>query len=37
VGLDFRQVYAAVLGGWLGLPAAAALGAESEPLPLFRA
>jgi len=37
VGLDFRRVYAAVLEDWLGLPAKAALGAEFERLPLFRA
>jgi hypothetical protein len=37
VGLDFRRVYAAVLEDWLGLPAEAALGAEFEKLPLFRA
>jgi uncharacterized protein (DUF1501 family) len=34
--LDFRQVYAAVLEGWLGLPAKEALGGPFEPLPLFR-
>jgi uncharacterized protein (DUF1501 family) len=37
VGVDFRQVYAAVLDGWLGLPAEPALGRAFEPLPLFRA
>ena len=37
VGLDFRRVYAAVLEEWLCLPAKAALGAEFEKLPLFRA
>jgi uncharacterized protein (DUF1501 family) len=37
VGLDFRRVYAAVLEGWLGLPAKAALGADFEKLALFRA
>jgi uncharacterized protein (DUF1501 family) len=37
VGLDFRRVYATVLEDWLGLPAKAALGAEFEKLPLFRA
>jgi uncharacterized protein (DUF1501 family) len=37
VGLDFRRVYATVLESWLGLPAKAALGAEFEKLPLFRA
>jgi len=36
VGVDFRRVYAAVLDGWLGLPAEAALGGAFEPLPLFR-
>ena len=36
VGVDFRRVYAAVLDGWLGLPAEAALGRSFEPLPLFR-
>jgi uncharacterized protein (DUF1501 family) len=34
--LDFRQVYATVLEGWLGLPAKEALGGRFEPLPLFR-
>jgi uncharacterized protein (DUF1501 family) len=34
--LDFRQVYAAVLEDWLGLPAKEALGGTFEPLPLFR-
>jgi uncharacterized protein (DUF1501 family) len=37
VGIDFRRVYAAVLDGWLGLPAEPALGRAFEPLPLFRA
>jgi uncharacterized protein (DUF1501 family) len=37
VGLDFRRAYVAVLEDWLGLPAKAALGAEFEKLPLFRA
>jgi uncharacterized protein (DUF1501 family) len=36
-GLDFRRAYAAVLEDWLGLSAKAALGAEFEKLPLFRA
>jgi uncharacterized protein (DUF1501 family) len=36
VSVDFRQVYAAVLDGWLGLPAEPALGRAFEPLPLFR-
>ncbi|MHC5543493.1 DUF1501 domain-containing protein, partial [Singulisphaera rosea] len=35
--VDFRSVYAAVLRDWLGLPAEPALGASSDPLPLFRA
>ena len=34
--IDFRRVYATVLDRWLGLPAEATLGAEFEPLPLFR-
>ena len=34
--LDFRQVYAAVLEDWLGLPAKEALGGTFEGLPLFR-
>jgi uncharacterized protein (DUF1501 family) len=37
VGIDFRRVYAAVLEGWLGLPAEPALGPALEPIPLFRA
>jgi uncharacterized protein (DUF1501 family) len=37
VGLDFRQVYAAVLHDWLGLPTRGALGGDFQPLPLFRA
>ena len=37
VGIDFRRVYAAVLEGWLRLPAKPALGRAFEPLPLFRA
>jgi uncharacterized protein (DUF1501 family) len=36
VAVDFRQVYATVLEGWLGLPARAALGGEFERLSLFR-
>jgi uncharacterized protein (DUF1501 family) len=36
VGIDFRRVYAAVLEGWLGLPAEPALGPAFEPIPLFR-
>jgi uncharacterized protein (DUF1501 family) len=34
--LDFRQVYATVLEGWLGVPAHGALGGTFERLPLFR-
>ncbi|WP_406700908.1 DUF1501 domain-containing protein [Singulisphaera sp. Ch08] len=34
--IDFRRVYATVLGRWLKLPAEAALGEHFEPLPLFR-
>ena len=34
--VDFRRVYAAVLEGWLGLPATGALGASFEPLPVLR-
>jgi uncharacterized protein (DUF1501 family) len=34
--LDFRQVYATVLEGWLGLPAREALGGMFASLPLFR-
>ena len=37
VGLDFRRVYAAVLDGWLGLPAEPALGGAFGTVPLFRA
>jgi uncharacterized protein (DUF1501 family) len=36
-GIDFRQVYAAALADWLGLPAELALGGTFERLPLFRA
>jgi uncharacterized protein (DUF1501 family) len=36
VSTDFRQVYAALLEDWLGLPSQAALGSRFEPLPLFR-
>jgi uncharacterized protein (DUF1501 family) len=36
VQFDSRRVYAAVLSDWLNVPAQAALGAEIEPLPLFR-
>jgi uncharacterized protein (DUF1501 family) len=34
--LDFRQVYATVLDGWLGLPAKEVLGDTFERLPLLR-
>jgi uncharacterized protein (DUF1501 family) len=34
--VDFRRVYATVLGGWLRLPAASALGGTFDPLPLLR-
>ncbi|MCI0460166.1 MAG: DUF1501 domain-containing protein [Gemmataceae bacterium] len=34
--LDFRQVYAAVLEDWLGLPSKTALAGTFERLPLFR-
>ena len=37
VGLDFRRVYAAVLDGWLGLPAEPTLGGAFGTVPLFRA
>ncbi len=37
VSVDFRRIYAAVLDGWLGLPARPVLGGAFEPLPLFRA
>jgi uncharacterized protein (DUF1501 family) len=37
VGIDFRRVYAAVLEGWLGLPAEPALGGAFGTMPLFRA
>lgn len=33
---DFRQVYAAVLEQWLGLPSEPVVGSGFEPLPLFR-
>jgi uncharacterized protein (DUF1501 family) len=36
LGIDFRRVYAAVLGDWLGLPAGPALGGTFERLPLFK-
>jgi uncharacterized protein (DUF1501 family) len=34
---DFRAVYAALLGGWLGVPAGDVLGGRFDPPPLFRA
>lgn len=34
--VDFRQVYASVLGSWLGTDAERVLGAAYEPLPLFQ-
>ncbi|WP_233829894.1 DUF1501 domain-containing protein [Paraburkholderia sp. ZP32-5] len=37
VGVDFRQLYATVLGPWWGLDAAAILRQRFEPLPLLRA
>ena len=33
---DFRQVYAAVLENWLGLPGFPSLGSKFEPMPLLR-
>ncbi|HYS63043.1 MAG TPA: DUF1501 domain-containing protein [Paraburkholderia sp.] len=37
VGVDFRQLYATVLGSWWGLDASAILLQRFEPLPLLRA
>ncbi|MFM0239485.1 DUF1501 domain-containing protein [Paraburkholderia phytofirmans] len=37
VGVDFRQLYATVLGPWWGLDASAILQQRFEPLPLLRA
>jgi uncharacterized protein (DUF1501 family) len=37
VGVDFRQLYATVLGPWWGLDAPAILQQRFEPLPLLRA
>ncbi len=34
--LDFRRIYAAILAGWLGLPADSTLGGSFEPLPIFK-
>jgi uncharacterized protein (DUF1501 family) len=36
VGIDFRQVYAAVLEDWLNLPSPSALGGTFQKLPLLR-
>ncbi len=36
VAIDFRRIYAAILAGWLGLPADPALGGSFEPLPIFK-
>ncbi len=35
IGIDFRQVYAAVLEGWLNLPSQLALGGTFQKPPLF--
>jgi uncharacterized protein (DUF1501 family) len=37
VGVDFRQMYATVLGPWWGLNSTEVLGQRFEPLPLLRA
>ncbi|BEH30067.1 hypothetical protein GTC054_12830 [Burkholderia pseudomallei] len=37
VAVDFRQLYATVLGPWWGLDAASVLRQRFEPLPLLRA
>ncbi|WGS48205.1 DUF1501 domain-containing protein [Paraburkholderia sp. D15] len=37
VGVDFRQIYATVLGPWWGLDSSAILQQRFEPLPLLRA
>jgi uncharacterized protein (DUF1501 family) len=37
VGVDFRQLYATVLGPWWGMDATAVLQQRFEPLPLLRA
>ncbi|MEM5330674.1 Twin-arginine translocation pathway signal sequence domain-containing protein, partial [Paraburkholderia sp. JHI2823] len=37
VGVDFRQIYATVLGPWWGLDAQAVLQQRFEALPLLRA
>ncbi len=36
VGVDFRQLYASVLGQWWGLDATGILGQKFEPLPILR-
>jgi uncharacterized protein (DUF1501 family) len=36
MSVDFRRVYASVLGDWLGLPGKPSLGRDFERLPLFR-
>jgi uncharacterized protein (DUF1501 family) len=36
VGLDFRQVYATLLDGWLGCPSEKVLGGRFEHVPLLR-
>jgi uncharacterized protein (DUF1501 family) len=36
LGVDFRQLYATVLGPWWGLDASAILQQRFEPLPLLR-
>jgi uncharacterized protein (DUF1501 family) len=35
LGVDFRQLYATVLGSWWGLDASAILQQRFEPLPLL--
>jgi hypothetical protein len=36
MSVDFRQIYATVLGSWWGIDAAAILGCRFETLPLLR-
>jgi uncharacterized protein (DUF1501 family) len=36
VGVDFRQLYASVLGQWWGVDATGVLGQKFEPLPILR-
>jgi uncharacterized protein (DUF1501 family) len=36
LGVDFRQLYATVLGSWWGLDASTILQQRFEPLPLLR-